>query len=208
MRYKAVFFDLDGTLMDTSDGIFAGGRYAMETVGAPMPEVVKWEKFIGPPLGDCFRISFGVKDDAVVEKLCKAYHDFYDEEGYARARFYPGILDVVKELKRRGYVLGIASMKNEDLVQKMCRHFGTAQYFDQQLGIDLVGTMTKAELLKKGFKALGLKPSECILVGDTDYDVRGAVGAQCDYIKVNWGFGFTEKDPGTISEPAEILDLV
>ena len=208
MKYKAVFFDLDGTLMDTSDGIFAGGRYAMETVGVPIPENSRWDLFIGPPLGDCFRLSFGVKDDVIIEELCKAYHEFYMREGRYRAKFYLGILDVVTELKKRGYVLGIASMKNEDLVQEMCQHFGVSQYFDQQLGIDLVGTMTKADLLTKGFKALGLKPSECVLVGDTDFDARGAEGAHCDCIKANWGFGYTKKDPGTISSPAEILDLV
>ncbi len=208
MRYKAVFFDLDGTLMDTSDGIFAGGRHAMQKVGIPIPENARWDLFIGPPLGDCFRIAFGVKDDAQIEQLCKAYHEFYMDEGRFRACFYPGILDVVKELKRRGYILGIASMKNEDLVQEMCQHFGVSQYFDQQLGIDLVGTMTKADLLTKGFKALGLEPSECVLIGDTDFDARGAQGAHCPCIRVNWGFGYTKKDPGTISRPEDILDLV
>ena len=210
MKYKAVFFDLDGTLMDTSEGIFVSGSYAMKKVGVPMPENVVWDRFIGPPLGDGFRITFELEDydDAVIEKLCKAYHESYMEDGRYRAKFYPGILDVLKELKKRGYVLGIASMKNEDLVQETCQHFGVSQYFDQQLGIDLVGTMTKADLLTKGFKALGLKPSECVLVGDTDFDARGAEGAHCDCIKANWGFGYTKKDPGTISSPAEILDLV
>ncbi|MBR2281430.1 MAG: HAD hydrolase-like protein, partial [Spirochaetales bacterium] len=103
---------------------------------------------------------------------------------------------------------GIASMKNEDLVQEMCRHFGVSDCFDQQLGIDLVGTMTKADLLTKGFRALGLKPSECVLIGDTDFDSKGAQDAHCDCIKVNWGFGYKKEDPGTISSPAEILDLV
>ena len=208
MKYRSVFFDLDGTLMDTSEGIFAGGVYAMEKVGLRIPENVKWNTFIGPPLGDCFRIAFGVRDDDAIEKLCIAFHDYYDREGHLKARFYPGILELIKELKTRGYTLGIASMKNEDLVQKMCVHFGVSQYFDQQLGIDLVGTMTKADLLKKGFKALGLQASECVLVGDTDFDARGAQGAGCDCIRVNWGFGYTKKDPGTISKPSDVLDLV
>lgn len=208
MKYKAVFFDLDGTLMDTSEGVFGGGRYAMETVGVEIPSDAKWNIFIGPPLGDCFRLSFGVKDEDTVEKLCEAYHEYYMREGRFLAKFYPGILDVLETLKQRGYKLGIASMKNEDLVQAMCKHFGVDKYFSQQLGIDLMGTMTKGDLLKEGFKRLGLKPQECVLVGDTDTDVRGAKEAGCDCIKVNWGFGFTSDEKGSISKPEEILNLV
>ena len=108
MRYKAVFFDLDGTLMDTSDGIFAGGRYAMEKVGIPIPEIDDWNVFIGPPLGDCFRLTFGIRDEDKIRQLCEAYHDFYMREGRYRAHFYPGILEVARELKKRGHVLGLA----------------------------------------------------------------------------------------------------
>lgn len=208
MKYKAVFFDLDGTLMDTSDGIFAGGRYAMEKVGIPIPKIEDWNVFIGPPLGDCFRLTFGIKDEDIIRQLCKAYHEFYMKEGRFRAHFYPGILEVAKELKKRGYVLGIASMKNEDLVQEMCKHFKVDDLFDVQLGIDLVGTMTKADLLKDGFRRLGLSASDSVLVGDTAIDAKGAQQAGCDCIRVNWGFGFKPGEEGTISSPYDILDLV
>ena len=208
MKYKAVFFDLDGTLMDTSEGVFGGGRYAMETVGVEIRPDAKWNIFIGPPLGDCFRLTFGVRDDETVEKLCEAYHEYYMREGRFLANFYPGILDVLKTLKERGYLLGIASMKNEDLVQAMCRHFGVDGYFTEQLGIDLMGTMTKGDLLKEGFRRHGLEAKDCVLVGDTNMDVKGARDAGCDCIKVNWGFGFKKDEPDTISRPEEILDLV
>ena len=208
MKYKAVFFDLDGTLMDTSDGIFAGGRYAMDRVGIPIPEIKDWNIFIGPPLGDCFRITFGIRDEEKIRQLCEAYHEFYMREGRLRARFYPGILDVVRQLKDRGYILGIASMKNEDLVQQMCRDFKVADLFDVQLGIDLVGTMTKADLLKDGFARLGLRPDECVLVGDTPIDAKGAQDAGCPIIRVSWGFGFRPGEGGTISSPYDILNLV
>jgi len=208
MRYKAVFFDLDGTLMDTSEGIFAGGRYAMDKLGLAIPETGIPKTFIGPPLGDCFRVVLGVKDEEKVTQLCHIYHDFYETKGRFLAKFYPGILDVLKTLKERGYIVGITSMKNEDLVQQMCTYFDVDKYFDVELGIDLKGTMTKADLLRSAFKSLGLKGSECVLVGDTNIDAKGAMDAGCEMIKVNWGFGFTPADLGTISEPKQILDLV
>ena len=208
MKYKAVFFDLDGTLMDTSEGIFACGRYAMDKAGLPFPELENPNTFIGPPLADCFRVVLGVKDEQKVEALCHYYHDSYMEKGRFMARFYPGILAVLQILKDRGYRLGIASMKNEDLVRQMCSHFKVASYFDVQLGIDLMGTMTKADLILQGCRSLGIEPGECVLVGDTPIDEKGAKDAGCGMIRANWGFGFTKEDPGTISSPYEIPDLV
>ena len=208
MKYKAVFFDMDGTLMDTSRGIYAAGRYAMESLGFEVSPDEKWEGFIGPPLGDCFRITFGVKDNDTIEKLCEAFHEYYIREGCYLSDFYPGITEAIAELKRQGFILGIVSMKNEDVLQNMCSHFGIDRYFDIESGIDLTGTMNKAQLLTKAFGKLGLKSEECVLVGDTQFDCIGARDAGCDFIRVNWGFGYTEADPGTISTPNDILKLV
>ena len=180
----------------------------MDKLGLDIPADARWDLFIGPPLGDCFRLTFGISDDKTVEKLCEAYHEYYMETGRFLAKFYPGILEVLNTLKERGYILGITSMKNEDLVQAMCRHFDVDKYFTEQLGIDLTGTMTKGALLKEAFRRQNLKPSECVLVGDTDTDVRGANEAGCDCIKVNWGFGFKKDEPDSISDPLEILNLV
>lgn len=209
VKYKAVFFDFDGTLMDTSIGIFAGGRYAMEKLGLPIDEEhTVWRSFIGPPIGDCFRITFGVKDDALVDELVKQYRVYYEAEGRFKAVFYPGIVDVLRALKARGYKLAVASMKNEDLVVEMCEHFGIADLFDEMLGLDLAGEATKESLLRKGFERLGLEPCECVLVGDTQIDSDGAKAAGCDCIKVDWGFGFTKGQTGTIGSAQRILDLV
>ena len=75
-------------------------------------------------------------------------------------------------------------MKNEDILQNMCAHFGIDKFFDIESGIDLTGTMNKAKLLTKAFSRLGLKPEECVLVGDTEFDCIGARDAGCDFIKV------------------------
>ena len=90
----------------------------------------------------------------------------------------------------------------------MCRDFKVSDLFDVQLGIDLVGTMTKGDLLRDGFARLGLRPEECVLVGDTSIDEKGARDAGCDCIRADWGFGFKRGTPGTISSPYDILNLV
>lgn len=207
MKYKAVFFDLDGTLMDTSEGVYAGGFHAMKELGLPVvdPDL---NRFIGPPIMDCFDYAFGVKDRETQKKLADAYHRFYYETGYRQAKMYPGIPEILAILRKRGYKLGIASMKNEVMVKAMAEYFDFGKCFDIMLGLDEDGKTTKADLLSKGFTHLGLKPSECVLVGDTVYDYEGAGKAGCDCICVNWGFGFTKDRKGSISSAWEILELV
>lgn len=206
MKYKAVFFDFDGTLMDTSEGIYAGAHYSMAKVGCPMPEHPKWNEFIGPPILECFRITFGIDDVETQKKLAETYHDFYVAEGRFKARFYPGITQVLRQLKEKGYKLGIASMKTDDLVKEMVAHFGIADLFDQVLGSR--DNLSKAQLLKEGFDRLGIEAKDCVLVGDTIFDQYGAEGAGCGFIAVDWGFGFAPGHPGAISKAEQILDLV
>lgn len=209
MKYKAVFFDLDGTLMDTSEGIFATAVHSMQTVGLAIPEGTDLRKFVGPPLRECFRITFGVQDDEHLDKLYAAYRQQYDIIGRYKAHFYPGIIDLLKELKNRGYKTAITSMKGETLVQEMAQHFEVTELFDQLLGFDTTKDKTsKKAIILDGCKRLGLKPSECVLVGDTAIDADGAKEAGMPCIRVNWGFGFVPGEPGTVSEPMEILEIV
>lgn len=194
--------------MDTSVGIFAGGRYAMEKAGLPISSETKWRTFIGPPIDDCFRITFNIKDEAVIPTLVNYYREFYEKTGRYQATFYPEILETLKELKARGYKLAVASMKNEDLVVEMCEHFKIESLFDALLGLDLECEVTKADLLKEGFKRMGVNPKDCVLVGDTNIDQQGAKAAGCDFMAVDWGFGFEKGSAGTISHASQILELV
>ncbi len=208
MKYKAVFFDFDGTLMDTSEGIFAGGVYAMEKVGLPPVPIIDRRRFIGPPLHDCFRILYGVEDKQTLDALVREYRVYYHKEGRFLASFYPGIVEVLKALKEKGYLLAVATMKNEDLATEMCDHFGILKYFNHILGLNLAGTNSKADVLRLGFELMNLRPEDCVLVGDTEIDAKGAAEAGCDCIRASWGFGFVPGDPGTIDNPLDVLKLV
>lgn len=208
MKYKAVFLDFDGTLMDTSEGVMNGARYAMAKAGLPINADANWGGFIGPPLHECFEIAFGVKDRVMQDKLCSYYREFYQKEGMFQAFFYDGILEVIKKLRSAGVFIGIASMKNTDLIQKMCSHFGVSDLFDGMFGLNLAEDNTKADVLREGCEKFGLKPSQCVLVGDTYVDATGAQEAGCDCLKAAWGFGFKPDMPDTIKTPYDILKAV
>lgn len=208
MKYKAVFFDFDGTLMDTSKGIYGSGLKAMEALNIPIPENAPMRKFIGPPLAECFRITFGVTDVQTLDQLVDKYRYYYHLTGMYESEFYPYIPEVLATLRKRGYKTGIASMKRDYVIKGMCDVFKLNDSFDAFGGMINDEEDTKAEILLREAKKLGLNPSECVLVGDTEIDCKGAQDAHMDFIKVGWGFGYLPTDDGVINDARMILDLV
>ena len=84
MRYRALLLDMDGTLIDSSGGIIACAKEAMEELGIPIPPEDTFHRFIGPPLKECFRIVAGVEDEALLDRLAaefeRHFEELYDEE--------------------------------------------------------------------------------------------------------------------------------
>jgi len=208
MKYKAVFFDFDGTLMDTGEGIINSGIEAMKIVGIPIPQNPDYRRFIGPPLRECFRITFGVNDEDILTQLTTEYRKHYRKVGIFQSQFYPNMLEVLKELKAKGYKICVASMKTDDVIHLIC------DAFDLTKDLDFCGGMvddindTKAKIIQRGCKSLGLEEKDCVLVGDTIIDCEGAKTAGVDFIKVGWGFGYRPEDEGVINDAKEILKLV
>ena len=208
MKYRAVFLDFDGTLMDTSEGVMNGARYAMAKAGLAIGPDADWGGFIGPPLHECFEIAFGIKDRQMQDTLCAYYREYYQKEGMFQAFFYDGIIEVIKKLREAGVLMGIASMKNTDLIYKMCDHFGVSDLFDGMFGLNLSEDNTKADVLREGFARFSLAPEQCVLVGDTPVDENGATEAGCVCLKAGWGFGFKPDMPDTLKTPYDILKAV
>lgn len=208
MKYKAIFFDFDGTLMDTSEGIINSGYRAMQAVNVPIPENPPLRKFIGPPLMDCFRITFGVTDRDTLIKLVEQYRFFYHEKGMYESSFYPHIIEVIESLKSQGYKICVASMKMDDVVKKICDVFDITKYLDYCGGMIDDDFDTKAEIIKRGCKQLGFETKDCVLIGDTEIDEKGAKSAGVSFIKVGWGYGFDSTEEGVINDARDILKLV
>lgn len=192
MKYRTVLFDFDGTLMDTSRGIMICAKKTLEEMGYAIPDDKTMRKFIGPPLKLSFVSVCGMSDEEATEAVMR-YRENYALGGVLDAEIYPGIEDLLQSLNAAGVNCAVASVKVEKRVRQTLLHFGLNQYFSAVCGasgdINIKG---KEEIVKQAVSRTNSLPQDCLLVGDSDYDARGAQAAGIDFCAVLWGFGFSE----------------
>ena len=197
--YRYIFFDLDGTLTDSKEGILNSLRYAFDKLGVPIPPEETLIQFIGPPLQDSFQEFCGLSRERAEEGLA-LFRERYEPVGKLENTAAPGMLDLCARLKRRGYVLALASSKPEQTCEAICGHFGFSAYFDAVVGSPPTGDWKKADVIREAMGRLGLTEAqrpEILMVGDRKFDVLGAKACGIDCAGVEF-FGYAA--PGELEE--------
>lgn len=133
MKYQHIFFDLDGTLTDSADGIVNSVRYALEKQGIVPPAREQLLPFVGPPLLDSFHKYYGMTWEQGMQAI-EAYREYFTDRGWKENSVYEGIPEVLKQLKDAGAHLYIATSKPEPFAKRIAEHFGLAGYFDRIAG--------------------------------------------------------------------------
>ncbi len=187
--YSTVLFDLDGTLTDPYMGITNSIMYALERMGREIPPREQLKCFIGPPLYDEFRRSFGMSHEEANEAV-SLYREYYPEKGLYENRLIDGAEQLLAALKMRRRRICLATCKPELYAREILCHFGIDSYFDFVGAATLDGRIsTKAQVLGYVMNRTGTRPEECILVGDRMHDIVGAheVGMKCAAVLVGYG---------------------
>jgi len=190
MTKKAIFFDLDGTLTDSGEGIMNCATLALEHFGLPVPSRDELRVFVGPPLDQTF-VQFGVPEDKTDEAIT-VFRSRYRTVGKFENFPYPGIRETLQTLKAQGHRLFVATSKPEVLANEVLNHFDLAQFFEQIAGATLDGSRShKADVITY---LLGLTGDvgQTLMVGDTAFDVIGAAAHGIPTIGVSWGYGKVE----------------
>ena len=122
---------------------------------------------------------------------------------------------MLKELKKRGYLLAVATLKAEKFAIPMLESLGVAKYFDIIHGVDDKDTRTKASLIELCMHELNVSTKETALVGDSSHDAVGAKKAGVDFIAALYGFGFKSdldtapySPVGVMKTPKDLLEIV
>lgn len=212
--YRAVLFDLDGTLTQSGEGITKSVQYALEKLGKPEPDLKKLEVFVGPPLLQQFMKYAGLDEETAV-KAVEYYRERYTDVGIFENRPYPGVEEMLEGLKRKGYILAVASSKPERFVHRILDHFHLTGYFQEIVGSEMNGGRTsKAEVIEEALSRLHMSGcrKDVIMVGDKEHDVLGAREAGISCVAVSYGYGTEEELKNaaplkTVHSAGEVLDF-
>lgn len=189
MRYGAVIFDLDGTLLNTLDDLAASVNYAMRRCGFCERTVDEVRRFIGN--GVKMLIRRAVPDGTGEEEYEKAYGEFkkhYAKNSRNMTVPYDGVTDLLKKLRAKGYKLAIVSNKIDFAVKDLRDEFFDG-IIDVAIGVgDKTRTKPEPDMVYKAIAELDISASECVYVGDTDVDIETAKNSAMDCISVSWGF--------------------
>ncbi len=188
--YRRIFFDLDGTLSDPGDGIIRSVSYALAKMETPVTDAARLRKFIGPPLQDSFREYFPDNNDAIHRAILH-YRDHYRKQGMTMNYPYPGIMELLADLRRLDRRLYLATSKLESIAAGVLDLIGIRHYFDAVGGSDAEGNvMNKTHVIGNLIAGLGkAEKDEIVMVGDMDLDIIGARNNGIDSIGVTWGYG-------------------
>lgn len=211
---QAVIFDLDGTLLDTSEGVYAGITETIEHFGLRKPTDDELRTYIGPPIQVSFERHYGVTGEQLNEMVA-CFRAAYKNHLF-KATPYEGIFDAFAKFREAGVATAVATYKREDYALEVLKHFGFDQYTDVMFGSDLEGKLGKNDIIEKAIKSLGIEDySKVVMVGDSDNDAIGASKIGTEFIGVTWGFGFDDKaavdeypNIGCAATCEELVDIV
>ena len=204
-----LFFDLDGTLIDSAVGITRCVAYALERLDQPVPGDAELRRWIGPAL----RVSFLplLKDAGKVEQAVAFYRERFETHGWEEHELYPGIGEAVEALHDAGHRLAVVTAKNEPHARKILAHLPFGHRFDDVIGSTADGRLShKPELIGEALRRL--QPTDRpTMIGDRHMDIDGALAHGLPSVGVLWGFGSEDElraATHVVRTPAELLRVL
>ena len=204
---------MDGTLIDSGEGVLASLANAIESYNISYDKK-RLPEMIGPPFGVGLKNIFNIDVDKYPGIIAR-YRDTYRATGWNKYKVYDGIIDVIKELKERGYKIILGTSKPIEFAEKILKQMGCLKYFDF-IGAAESDTKraTKEEVLAWVIEECRIndEKNQAIMIGDRMYDILGARAVGIETIGVLWGYGSKEelKKYGAkqiIKSPKDLLEF-
>ena len=187
---KNYFFDLDGTLTDSADGIINSVIYALKKFGIEETDRKALRSFVGPPLKDSFAERYGFSPEKAEEALL-CFRERFTSIGIFENSLYPGIPEVLSALRERGARVILATSKPEVFAKRILDHFDLTQYFDHICGanLDESNRVEKDEVLQYALEKSGADPADSYMIGDRRYDMEAGRKLGLSTVGVLYGYG-------------------
>lgn len=195
MTYKKIFFDLDGTLSDSKEGIINSLYYAIDKMGLEKPTDAFLQGFVGPPLYDSFVNKLGLsKKDA--DQMIAYFRERFIPIGIYENALYKGIKPLLEALRQRDDLeIYIATAKPEPSALTVLDYFNIKDYFKEVKGATFDGSIrTKSQVITSLMDVIDIgNKNEILMIGDRDHDVIGAHENGIDCLGVLYGYGSVEE---------------
>ena len=208
---KAVSFDLDGTLIDSTEAIAESFVHTFDVLGVPQPPREAYVSTIGYTLHQQFEML--VKDHPA--DLCVAtYRQHYPQIMREKTFLLPGAKEGLERLADAGLRLGFATSKKIQYSLELLDHFGVLDYFESRIGPEEVShPKPHPEAVLTSAKELGVSVDELFFVGDTRFDVHAAQAANVRCLTVATGYATKEELIGLAPERVfdalpELIDYI
>ena len=191
MRKKIVIFDLDGTLLNTLKDLAISTNYALKACNYPLRTVDEVRQFVGNGVYKLIERAVPSNSSSyAIDKCLTIFKKHYSENMYNNTAPYEGIIDLLKSLKQKGYIVAVVSNKFDNAVKDLCEKYfaGLVDFAageNEKLGIKKKPAPdTVFQVLKK----YDLSSKEAIYIGDSEVDILTAKNSDMECISVTWGF--------------------
>lgn len=216
MQYKALIFDLDGTLLDTLTDLAESGNRVLATMGFPTHPVSAYRTFVGSGLRTLIAriLPEESKGASVYEEAVQRFQDDYSRNWSVNSVPYEGIHEMLDSLDEIGCPISILSNKPHEFTRLCVNHFFPGRSFHLVLGL-------RPEVPKKPdpsgaleiVGSLDSSPAETLFIGDSSIDMVTALNAGMDAVGVTWGFRTVDelREGGAkflIDKPSELVKIV
>ena len=214
VMYRAIIFDLDGTLLNTLEDLKDGVNYALAAKGFPERSLEEIRTFVGNGIANLIARSVPEgTDEEVRSEVLQEFRPYYTKHCRVKTRPYDGILDLLANLKKQGFLMGIVSNKNDAAVKELAKYY-FADYVETAIG-EREGIQKKPapDSVYEVMRLLGVGREQTVYVGDSEVDRATAINAGVDCISVTWGFREEKvlwelKPEYLIHKPEEIIRIV
>lgn len=214
MKYKAVIFDMDGTILNTLEDLKNATNYSLRQFGMPKRSLEEVRMFVGNGIRKLVEraVPAGTPEEKIAQ-VFDVFLEYYEIHSADNTSPYPGILELVEKLKKSGIKTAVSTNKADVPAQELGREYFNG-IFDLIVGQqDGLKVKPAPDSVNKILSILDIQKKDAIYIGDSDVDVQTAKNSGLDFIGVSWGFRgreFLEKNgaKNIVDNANEILDLV
>ena len=187
--YRAVYCDVDGTIVDSAPGVTHCVAAALAELGWPSEYPATLMLHVCPPMEAGFEMVSGM-DAATAHEAVRRFRVHYAADGVYEGTLFEGVPQMLEELRSRGILLATATSKRESMAEVALRHLGVADLFDRIVGAT-PERENKTAVLREAraqLRAAGLASGPEALLGDRVFDAVGATENGIDFVAAGWGY--------------------